>query len=136
MSTHHSFPESEVRRLLQAAFEVRKNSYAPYSNYPVGAAVLTENGDIFTGCNVENVSYPAGLCAERNAIGSAIAAGQRKMQAIAIIGSTETYTMPCGICRQVMAEFHIPYVICGKSQNNYQIYGIKDLLPYRFDSLE
>ena len=133
MSTHCSLSDTEVQRLLQAAFEVRKNSYSPYSHYPVGAAVLAEDGLIFMGCNVENVSYPAGFCAEQNAIGSAVAAGKLNFQAIAVIGSEDTYTTPCGICRQVMAEFQIPYVICGKSRSDWIVYRLEELLPNSFE---
>ena len=91
----------DIHCLLEKAEAVRKKSYSPYSCYPVGAALLAEDGTVYTGCNMENVSYPASLCAERNAIGSAIAHGKRKFSAIAIIGSHEDYTMPCGICRSV-----------------------------------
>lgn len=91
--------EKTAERLLLAAREARKNSYSPYSLYPVGAAVLAESGKVYAGCNMENVSYPASLCAERNAIGSAVAAGERKFLAIAVIGSHDSYTMPCGVCR-------------------------------------
>ena len=77
--------EKTAERLLLAAREARKNSYSPYSLYPVGAAVLAESGKVYAGCNMENVSYPASLCAERNAIGSAVAAGERKFLAIAVI---------------------------------------------------
>ena len=99
---------SDIKGLLEQAEEARKKSYSPYSRYPVGAALLSEDGTVYRGCNMENVSYPASLCAERNAIGSAIADGKRRFSAIAIIGGHEDYTMPCGICRQVMAEFHVP----------------------------
>ena len=132
MPTHCSLPEGDIQRLLQAAFDARKNSYSPYSHYPVGAAVLMEDGSIYTGCNVENVSYPAGFCAEQSAIGSAMAAGKLNFQAIAVIGSETSYTTPCGICRQVLAEFHVPYVICGKNISDYRVYRLEELLPNSF----
>ena len=132
MTTDCSLPDMEVQRLLHAAFEAQKNSYSPYSHYPVGAAVLLEDGSIFTGCNVENASYPAGFCAEQNAIGSAIAAGKLNFQAIAVVGSEDTYTTPCGICRQVLAEFHVPYIICGKTLSDYRIYRLEELFPQGF----
>ena len=122
-----------VRRLLEKAQKARENSYSPYSLYPVGAAVLAEDGTMYGGCNVENVSYPAGLCAERNAIGSAVADGKRRFLAIAVLGSRETYTMPCGICRQVMAEFHIPLAVCGKSPEDYRVYRLEELFPLAFE---
>lgn len=124
--------EREIRKLLLAASQAREHSYAPYSHYPVGAAVLTEDERIFSGCNVENASYPAGLCAERNAIGSAVSAGILHFRGMAIIGSQKTYTMPCGICRQVMAEFHIPYVVCGINLWDYKVYRVEELLPHGF----
>ena len=120
MPTHCSLPEGDIQRLLQAAFDARKNSYSPYSHYPVGAAVLMEDGSIYTGC------------AEQNAIGSAMAAGKLNFQAIAVIGSETSYTTPCGICRQVLAEFHVPYVICGKNISDYRVYRLEELLPNSF----
>lgn len=126
----------DIRTLLVKALEVRKNSYSPYSLYPVGAALLAEDGSIYTGCNMENVSYPASLCAERNALGSAIADGKRKFWAIAIVGSPDDYTMPCGICRQVLAEFHVPLIICGKSEDDYRTYTLEEIFPAAFTANE
>lgn len=111
---------NEAAALVSAALAARKNAYVPYSGYPVGAAVLGEDGNVFTGCNVENVSYPAGMCAERNAIGSAVTAGYTSFQGIAVAGSDKGFTMPCGICRQVIAEFHIPVVIVAKDEDHYK----------------
>ena len=113
---------NEAAALVSAALAARKNAYVPYSGYPVGAAVLGEDGNVFTGCNVENVSYPAGMCAERNAIGSAVTAGCTSFQGIAVAGSDKGFTMPCGICRQVIAEFHIPVVIVAKDEDHYNIF--------------
>ena len=97
-----------MRDLLNRALEARENAYAPYSDYRVGAALLTEDGRIFVGSNMENASYGATLCAERSAFASAISSGVRKFKAIAIAGGkekAEESVHPCGICRQVMAEF-------------------------------
>lgn len=127
---------SDIKGLLEQAEEARKESYSPYSRYPVGAALLSEDGTVYRGCNMENVSYPASLCAERNAIGSAIVDGKRRFSAIAIIGSHEDYTMPCGICRQVMAEFHVPLIICGKSLDDYRTYTLEELFPSSFKAEE
>ena len=127
--------EKTAERLLLAAREARKNSYSPYSLYPVGAAVLAESGKVYAGCNMENVSYPASLCAERNAIGSAVAAGERKVLAIAVIGSHDSYTMPCGVCRQVMMEFCDPErfrIVLGKGDLSFREYTLKELLPLGF----
>ena len=94
-------------RLLRAAAEMRRNAYAPYSNFPVGAAVLAE-GRVYSACNVENSSFPLGVCAERNAVAAAVAGGARQIEAIAVVGGSTRPTAPCGGCRQVIAEFAPP----------------------------
>ena len=94
-------------RLLRAAARVRRNAYAPYSRFPVGAAVLAR-GRIFTGCNVENSSFPLCVCAERNAVAAAVAAGEARIDAVAVIGGGGRPTPPCGGCRQVLAELCAP----------------------------
>ena len=95
--------------LIKLAAEARKKAYADYSGYKVGAAILGKNGKVYTGCNVENAVFPAGICAERNAIFSAVADGTREFSKIAIVGGSGEkvtgYAYPCGICRQVMREF-------------------------------
>jgi len=95
---------SELRtELVQRAFEARKLAYAPYSNYPVGAALLTRSGNFFSGANVENAAYPMSLCAERVAIFKAVSEGEREFVAVAVV--TSNGGTPCGACRQVLAEF-------------------------------
>ncbi len=94
---------SDTQKLVELAQAVRDQAYAPYSHYPVGAALLTEDGEIFTGCNIENAVYPATCCAERVAIFKAVSEGHRSFQAIAV--ATENGGSPCGVCRQVMREF-------------------------------
>ncbi len=96
---------TQRRRLERAARTAAKASYSPYSKFPVGAAVLTESGRIHAGCNVENAAYPLGTCAERTAIGTAIAAGARRIRACVVFTPTATATLPCGGCRQVINEF-------------------------------
>ncbi|MGL5086387.1 MAG: cytidine deaminase, partial [Clostridium sp.] len=91
--------------LIQKAIEARELAYCPYSNFKVGAAVLFEDGEIYSGCNIENASYGGTNCAERTAIFTAVAKGNRKLKAIALIGDTKAYTYPCGLCRQVISEF-------------------------------
>jgi len=97
--------ESLIERMKQAAMDSSKNAYCPYSNFPVGAAVLTEDGEMFAGCNVENASYGLSMCAERNAVFKAIANGSSKIVAVAIYTPTRTPSSPCGACRQVINEF-------------------------------
>ena len=140
-------PKVEVNRaeLIQAALDAQKNSYAPYSKFNVGAAVLCASGKIYTGTNVENASYPAGLCAERTAIFHAIASGEKQICAVAIVGglnfTTSDYCAPCGMCRQVMREFANPenlLVIMAKSPTDYVEKTLEELLPMSFgpDSLK
>ncbi|MBM6760041.1 cytidine deaminase [Megamonas hypermegale] len=120
--------------LLEKAYEGRKNAYAPYSKFKVGAAVLMENGKIYTGCNIENASYGATNCAERTAIFKAISEGNRKICAIAIVGADDEYTYPCGICRQVIAEFadENTEIILGKKSLEYIVKTLAEILPGAF----
>lgn len=95
---------ADLKRLVRAAARARKSAYAPYSQFPVGAAVLA-GGRIYAACNVENASFPLSVCAERNAVGMAVASGARKIDAVAVVGGTTRPCSPCGGCRQVLAEF-------------------------------
>ena len=115
--------------LIGRAIEMKTAAYAPYSHFQVGAAVLAESGKIYGGANVENASYGATVCAERNAISAAVNAGERQLTAIAI---TET---PCGLCRQVMREFCDPKtfkVIVGKNTEDFKVFTLDELLPESF----
>ncbi|MDD3839105.1 MAG: cytidine deaminase [Clostridia bacterium] len=120
--------------LIKMANEARKSSYSPYSNFKVGAAVLTSNGNIYTGCNVENASFGATNCAERTAIYKAVSEGEREIRAIAIVGDSQELTFPCGICRQVIFEFSNKdtLVIVAKSDGTYKIFNISELIPFSF----
>ena len=127
------------RELIRRALEQQPAAYAPYSGYYVGAAVLMDSGKIYTGVNVENASYPAGICAERNAIFHAAACGERKIKAIAVVGGldgkNDDYCAPCGICRQVMREFCRPEemkVLLAKTPEDYREMTLEDLLPESF----
>ena len=131
-------------KLIQMAIDNQKNSYAPYSKFNVSAAALMGSGKIYLGVNVENAAYPAGICAERNAIFHAIQEGERKLVAIAIVGgpnfSITDYCAPCGVCRQVMREFCQPkdmVVLIAKSPEDYKEMTLEQLLPESFgpDSL-
>lgn len=127
-------------QLILRALQARNNAYAPYSDYGVGAALLGKNGTIYTGCNVENASYPVCCCAERAALFAAVADGCREFSAIAIVGGAVTETaplsgdaFPCGICRQALIEFSPALqVIVARDQNNYKEYILSDLLPESF----
>ncbi|MEM7538819.1 MAG: cytidine deaminase [Chloroflexota bacterium] len=117
--------------LVQQAIDARQRAYAPYSNYLVGAAVLVADGTVVTGCNVENASYPACICAERVALTSAIAQGKRTFLAIAI--ATVNGGSPCGICRQVMAELGPEMTVyISDEAGNYRTTTMMDLLPDSF----
>lgn len=120
--------------LLQKAYEGRSHAYAPYSDFKVGAAVLTDDGRIYTGCNIENASFGATNCAERTAIFKAVSEGSHKIRAVAIVGADGDYTYPCGICRQVMAEFgdENTIIILGKNPDDYLIKTLAELLPGAF----
>jgi len=114
--------------LLTAAWLTRDLAYAPYSGFAVGAAIMATDGRIFTGCNVENLSYGLTQCAERVAIGSAIAAGVREFLALAVVADTRQAISPCGACRQVMAEFKVPRVILANHSETLE-FSLEDLLP-------
>ncbi len=124
-----------ISELIEKALEAREKAYAPYSKFKVGVAVLTAGGKIYTGCNVENASYPVGICAERVAMSKAVADGETEFTVIAIVGSGENYCMPCGMCRQFMAEFCKEdfEIIVAKSVDDYKIMKMGELLPYTFD---
>lgn len=120
------------KELLDKALKARINAYAPYSKFRVGAAVVTENGKVYTGCNVENASYGASCCAERTAVFKAISEGERSFAAIAVGSDSENGVFPCGICRQVIVEFNIPKVIVGDCTGSYKEYNTQELLPNAF----
>ena len=119
--------------LVQAAQAVMKNAYAPYSKFQVGAAVLTSRGNIYSGCNVENSSYGLTVCAERNAVGQAVASGDQEIIAVAI-AVPDAPCPPCGMCRQVLTEFAVketPVALVGKKRRS--LHQLGDLLPHAFD---
>jgi len=124
------------KALLEKAKAVRERAHAPYSNYYVGVAVLDENGQIHTGCNVENASYPEGICAEANAIGSMVAAGGTRIVRIAAVGGVQTLEActPCGGCRQRILEFSdgTTQIILLGENGQLRRYTIGDLLPASF----
>lgn len=127
--------------LCKAAIEALENSYSPYSNCKVGAALLCENGRVYIGCNIENASFSPTICAERTAFAKAVSEGERNFSAIAVAGSKNgalTAFSPCGVCRQVMAEFcEKDFKILVVSNNeNFEEYTLEQLLPSSFDLKE
>lgn len=129
------------KELVLKALEAMNNAYAPYSEFKVGAALLTKDGRFFCGCNIENAAYPAGICAERTAVGNAVSSGAREFVKIAVVGGKNgeitDYCPPCGICRQVLSELcneDFEILLCnGETVKNYRL---KELLPHNFGSEE
>jgi cytidine deaminase len=121
----------DLENLLLMAWATREQAYAPYSRFAVGAALLAGDGRVFTGCNVENLSYGLTQCAERVAIGSAIAAGAGGFVQMVVVADTEVPISPCGACRQVMAEFGVPVVILANRKQEIE-FALEELLPRAF----
>lgn len=128
-----------ISRLIDRAIEGMSYAYTPYSGFRVGVALLTESGEIYTGCNIENAAYTPTNCAERTAFFKAVSEGERNFAAICIVGGKDgklaDYTSPCGVCRQVMMEFCEPEqfkIILAISREEYRIYTLKELLPEGF----
>ena len=126
-------------KLVELALEARNRSYAPYSHFMVGAALLTNDGKVYQGCNIENASFSPTVCAERTAFFKAISEGDREFVKIAVVGSPEgevdRYAAPCGVCRQVMTEFCDPEtceIIFGISPEKYEVHLLKEIIPYGF----
>lgn len=129
------------KELIGYAIEARKNAYTPYSHFKVGAALLTKNGDVIKGCNIENAAYGPTNCAERTAIFKAVSEGIMDFEKIAIVGGMESeidsfsdYAYPCGVCRQVMKEFCSDdfEIVIAKSVNEYEVYKLSQILPMSF----
>ena len=120
-------------KLIELAKNVRANAYAPYSHFKVGAALLTKSGKVFTGCNIENSSFGASMCAERVAVFKAVSEGEREFETIALVTDTEEPAMPCGICRQVLSEFAPNIKIYAANlTGTVKETSLKKLLPYAF----
>ncbi len=121
------------RELINLAIGAARKAYAPYSGFNVGAAIECFNGEIFTGCNVENAALGSSICAERTALVKAVSAGRKDFKRIAVYADSEKYCMPCGTCRQMLTEFAPDMeVLCAKSGGAYVSYRMKELLPYPF----
>ncbi len=125
----------DINKLVNGALEAREEAYAPYSKFKVGAAILVEDNNIYKGCNIENASFGATNCAERTAIFKAVSEGYKVIKAVAVTGDPNGYTFPCGICRQVIAEFaengNIPIIIV-KNKEDYITKTLDEILPGSF----
>ena len=128
------------QELMELAFEAQKKAYAPYSHFEVGAALLTKEGKVYKGANIENASFPVGICAERTALFTAVNEGEREFSAIAIVGKKRedaqfSLCSPCGICRQGLREFVNPKefrVLLGSSTEDIHVYTLEEILPLSF----
>ena len=127
--------EEVFKQLIEAAQQARQQSVAPFSNFLVGAAVRTENGKIYTGCNIESASYGLTVCAERVAIWKALSEGERNFTELAVVADTETLTPPCGTCRQIIWEFaRNADIVFANLQGESEVFHVADLLPRAFDA--
>ncbi|MBQ3104692.1 MAG: cytidine deaminase [Lachnospiraceae bacterium] len=131
--------QTQIEELITSALSQRRFSYAPYSGFRVGAALLAENGRIYTGCNIENAAYTPSNCGERTAFFKAVSEGVRSFRAICVTGGKQEepsgFAAPCGVCRQVMMEFCDPdsfLIILARSVEDYEIHTLKELLPMGF----
>ncbi len=126
--------EKTISELVRRAVETREMAYAPYSKFKVGAAVMADNGEVYTGVNVENSSYGLTNCGERTAIFTAVTNGMKKIIAIAIVADTEEPVSPCGACRQVIYEFSDKdtIIILSNLKGDRMIFGVEEILPYGF----
>ncbi len=131
MRSIHDF---EVKNMLRMANDARDRAYVPYSGFRVGACAKAATGAYYLGCNIENAAYSPTVCAERNAMFKAVYEGERSFDALAIVWDGESPAVPCGVCRQVLAEFCDPEmpVICANRKGEYKVVGMGDLLPYAF----
>lgn len=120
------------KKLIQEALKAKEKAHVPYSGFHVGAAVLMEGDEVFSGCNIEIASYSPTICAERTAIFKAVSEGKKKIKKIAIVGDSE-HTYPCGVCRQVIREFgKDAQVIIANNEEDYLVYKLEELLPHSF----
>lgn len=133
--------KSLIQKLIKTAAEQTAYSYVPYSGFRVGAALLAQNGTVYTGCNIENAAYTPSNCAERTAFFKAVSEGVKEFSAICVVGGKDgiitEFTPPCGVCRQVMMEFCDPekfQIILATDTENYQLFTLKKLLPLGFGS--
>lgn len=127
--------ENREKELIEAAREVRENAHAPFSNFKVGAALMTKNGKIYTGCNIENATYGLTICAERNAVFKAISEGEKDFETISVVADTDELTPPCGACRQIIWELcgDVPVILANLNGDSETVM-MKELFPRAFDA--
>jgi len=122
------------QELIKCAEEMKQRAYIPYSNFPVGAALLSADGTVFTGCNVENGAYSMCICAERTALVKAVSEGHQEFEKIAVTADTEEYCLPCGACRQMLIEFAPDLeVLCANRDGEYESHVLRDMLKPHFE---
>ncbi len=125
--------EKRILEIIKLAQQAKEHAYAPYSGFRVGACIAAKNGRLYTGCNIENASYGATVCAERTAVFKAISEGENEFEAIALASDATRFILPCGICRQVLSEFSLNIlVISSANSNEYKIFSLEELLPGAF----
>ncbi|XP_066259847.1 cytidine deaminase-like [Euwallacea similis] len=130
--------DKSIQNLIVEATKVRASAYCPYSNFQVGSAVLCEDGAVYTGCNVENVSYSLTICAERSAYTKAVSSGNSKFIAVAVVAYQENYfTTPCGACRQFISEFgNVNIYVSKPGEEDVLVLSLDKALPYRFENIK
>ena len=129
----------DYKSLIKEAIAAKEMAYVPYSHFRVGAALLTKDGKIYRGCNIENVAFTPTNCAERTAFFKAISEGEKEFAAIAVTGDADDYLYPCGVCRQVMVEFcdlQAFKVVVANTEEDYKVYSLGELVPGVFNSEE
>ena len=126
--------KERIEQLVDAALEAKAGAYVPYSGFHVGAALLTASGKVYTGCNIENAGYTPTVCAERTAVFKAVSEGETYFLMIAVASDSEKITFPCGVCRQVLAEFctNDMLIACADRNGNYELFSLHQLLPMAF----
>ena len=129
------YTDTQIKEYIKQANEILDRAYVPYSKFHVGAVVVDMNGNVYKGINVENASYGLTICAERNAISSAVTEGMKKIDLIVITGNTDEPISPCGMCRQVIREFATPdtrIVLATSKNDNYIVWTLEEMIPYSF----